>query len=142
MRGHACSATPADSQHAIVAGAIRKLRSSGNGLHVCSQSLIEFRAAATRPASLNGLGVTSADATAEIARFLLAFPILPDNHTVFTMWRTLTDNAATLGKQNHDARMMAAATVHGCTHILTFNDTDFIRYASLSKVRAVKPTDV
>jgi hypothetical protein len=47
-----------------------------------------------------------------------------------------------LGKQNHDARMMAAAIASGCTHLLTFNDSDFKRYTVLTSVTPVNPTSI
>jgi len=39
-----------------------------------------------------------------------------------------------MGKPSHDARLVAAMLAHGVTHILTFNDTDFRRYAGITPV--------
>jgi hypothetical protein len=38
------------------------------------------------------------------------------------------------GVQVHDARLAAAMRVHGVSHILTLNLTDFIRFADLIAV--------
>ncbi|MBI4467987.1 MAG: hypothetical protein HY650_01555 [Acidobacteria bacterium] len=36
------------------------------------------------------------------------------------------------GKKTYDARLVTAMTVHGITHILTFNTDDFTRYAGIN----------
>lgn len=41
---------------------------------------------------------------------------------------------AVSGVQVHDARLVAAMQAHNITHILTFNTSDFTRYASLGIV--------
>ena len=37
-----------------------------------------------------------------------------------------------IGKNAHDARLVAAMRVHGVTHLLTFNDQDFARYTGIT----------
>jgi predicted nucleic acid-binding protein len=37
-----------------------------------------------------------------------------------------------LGKNAHDTRLVAAMLVHGVTHLLTFNVTDFSRFPGLT----------
>lgn len=44
-----------------------------------------------------------------------------------------------MGVNVHDARLVAAMLVHGLTHILTFNISDFARY---SEITAVHPTTI
>jgi hypothetical protein len=39
-----------------------------------------------------------------------------------------------LGKNAHDARLVAAMRVHGLTHLLTFNAQDFRRYPGINVV--------
>jgi predicted nucleic acid-binding protein len=36
-----------------------------------------------------------------------------------------------LGKNAHDARLVAAMNVHGVTHLLTFNAADFRRFTTI-----------
>jgi len=43
------------------------------------------------------------------------------------------------GAKVHDARLVAAMLAHGLTHILTFNNRDFARYA---EVTAVHPQEL
>ena len=44
-----------------------------------------------------------------------------------------------IGKNAHDARFVAAMSVHGLSHLLTFNSQDFRQYPAIT---AVAPADV
>jgi len=136
----------ADTDHATTMAAVRKLVATGALLHTCSQNMIEYRVVSTRPVQNNGFGFTSADAAKDIAKYDRMFPVLLDSTTpidVYPIWRRLVEGAGTVGKPNHDARILAVAEAHGCTHLLTFNPRDFVRYASLSPgIAIVNPHDV
>lgn len=56
----------------------------------------------------------------------------PDSDDVYPEWRRLVVTHAVSGKKAHDARLVAAMTVNGITHILTFNVDDFTRYAGIN----------
>lgn len=127
----------------VTLSSLSKLHATASNLVVCPQSIVEMRAVLTRPAtSPNGVGMTAADATAEIATHLKMFAMIPDTLAVFVTWRMLTDSTGTLGKQNHDARMLSAAIAGGCTHLLTFNDADFQRYLPFTSVKIVNPSQL
>src|SRR5437763_7707074 len=55
-------ANTADGRHAEAARAVVEMHRRGEVLHVTPQVLIEFRNVATRPATLNGLGLSPTDA--------------------------------------------------------------------------------
>jgi len=38
------------------------------------------------------------------------------------------------GKKTHDARLVAAMTIQGIAHILTFNSADFARYPGITAI--------
>ena len=127
----------------LTATAVSKLRSLGLELCVCPQSIIELRSVLTRPlSSPNGIGMPTTDADAEVADHLNSFTLISDSAAVFDSWKSLVEGIGVRGKQNHDARMMAAASAGGCTHLLTFNDSDFMRYTALSSVTTVNPTSI
>lgn len=42
---------------------------------------------------------------------------------------------AVSGKNVHDAKLVAAMNVNGISHVLTFNEADFRRYAGIVIVR-------
>ena len=51
--------------------------------------------------------------------------------TVFVIWQRIVQAAGVIGKQVHDARLVAVCHLCGVSHILTFNTRDFARFAPL-----------
>ncbi len=121
-----------------VRAAVRTLRAEGHRLRATSQNCVEFWNVATRPADRNGLRLEPADADRLLRLVERLFPVLPDVPAVYPQWRQLVVAFGVSGVQVHDARLVAAMTVHGVSHILTFNVADFVRYATLGIV-AVDP---
>lgn len=68
----------------------------------------------------------------EFAFLKTHFTILPDTPAVFPEWEKLVTTDKVIGKPSHDARLVAAMLAHGVTHLLTFNDVDFRRYAEIT----------
>ncbi|MGH9836001.1 MAG: type II toxin-antitoxin system VapC family toxin [Blastocatellia bacterium] len=62
--------------------------------------------------------------------FETAFPILPETPDIYPAWKALAQASGVVGKQVHDARLVAVCHVYGITHILTFNVQHFIRLVS------------
>jgi hypothetical protein len=62
-----------------------------------------------------------------------------DTPPVYGMWEHLVSSIPIIGKNGHDARFVAAMTVHGLTHLLTFNTQDFWLYPGIT---VVTPADV
>jgi predicted nucleic acid-binding protein len=120
--------------HQNAIDAVSALRTSGEDLCVVPQNLIEFWAVATRPLSANGLEMTTEKAQTELARIKSLFRLLPDTSTVYDEWERLVAQHAVLGKNTHDARIVAAMSVHGITHLLTFNGDDFKRYPGITVI--------
>lgn len=119
--------------------ALALLPANGNELVIVAQNLIEFWAVATRPIADNGLGITAAQAAQELTKLKTLFGILPDTADILPQWEQLVVKHQVLGKQVHDARLVAAMTVHKLTHLLTFNTDDFKRY---DKITVVSPSAV
>jgi hypothetical protein len=65
-----------DAQHAVAARAVLELHRCGEVLHVTPQVMIEFRNVATRPVTVNGLGLSTVDTEALAATFEARFPLL------------------------------------------------------------------
>ena len=121
--------------------AVRKLLSNGHQLHATMQNFVEFWNVSTRPINQNGMGLSPSDAVGPFRRAEQLFPLLPDSPAVYAEWRELVVNYGVSGVQVHDARLVATMLVHGVTHILTFNTSDFARYNSKGIV-AVDPATV
>ena len=127
--------------HSTVRAAVRTLRQDGHELKITPQNCAEFWNVATRPITRNGFGLDTRHADRMLGLIERLFPLLPDSTTQYTMWRRLVVRYGVSGVQVHDARLAAVMLAHGITHILTFNVTDFVRYAA-EGIIAVDPETV
>lgn len=125
-------ANRSDAAHVVAASAVAALHRGGEVLHVTAQNLIEFRNFATRPVGANGLGLPPADAAALGSAFEAAFPLLEETPAIYLGWRAVADAAGVIGKQVHDARLVAVCQAHGVGKLLTFNVRHFIRLAAFA----------
>lgn len=125
-------AEPGHPQRPLVEGAANRLHGNGDVLCLVPQSLYELWVVATRPVAQNGLGLTPLQAETELSRVEGLFLLLDDGADIYPQWRGLVTTHQVIGKSAHDARLVAAMTVHGLTHILTFNTADFARYPGIT----------
>jgi predicted nucleic acid-binding protein len=123
-------ANAADVQHGTAVRAVLELHRRGEVLHLTPQVLVEFRNVATRPLAVNGLGLPTADVDTLAATFESRFPLLPETPDIYPAWKALVTVVGVIGKQVHDARLVAVCHVHKVTHVLTFNVAHFARLAS------------
>lgn len=139
-------ANASDVQHSVATRAVLELHRRGEVLHVTPvtpQVLVEFRNIATRPATVNGLGLSAGDTEALAATFESRFPLLTETPDVFPAWKVLVAALAVVGKQVHDARLLAICHVHAVTHLVTFNVAHFARMAEFGPgVAVVDPATV
>lgn len=136
-------ANTSDAQYSIAVNAVARLRCHGHRLCVAPQNLIEFRNVATRAISANGLGMLPADADAESVTIESLFDLIPESDQIFPAWKLIVQSTGVIGKQVHDARLIATCHVAGLTHILTFNVGHFQRFASLAPgIVVVDPASV
>ena len=128
-----CLSLQMHPHHVAAKSAITVLRNQGETLHVVPQNLYEFWAVATRPIIVsNGLGLSVTQAKAELVRICSLFSMLQDIPAVYIEWARLVEIHEVKGKTSHDARLVAAMTVHGVARLLSFNDRDFSRYTTIS----------
>lgn len=128
-------ADPTDPQHGTVDHAVRAVRGHGDGLVIGAQNAAEFWNVCTRPAtSRGGWGLTVAEADRRLAAIEAGFSLLAELPNVYSIWRGLVLAHAVLGKQVHDARLVALMMAHGITHILTLNAGDFARFPGLVEI--------
>jgi hypothetical protein len=111
------------------------LHRRGEVLHVTPQVMIEFRNVATRPVTV--------DTEAQAATFAARFPLLAETPDVYPAWKALVGALGVIGKQVHDARLVAVCHVHVVTHLLMFNLAHFVRMAGFAPgVVVVDPATV
>ena len=111
-----------------VARAIRRSRTHGHELYPVPQVIYEFWVVATRPATGNGLGLSTADASLEIDRALRVFAFMGECTETYRHWCDLVRNNRVVGKSAHDARLVAAMRACGFDAIMTSNPDHFRRY--------------
>lgn len=128
------SAQPNAPEHPLAVEVVAMLQEEGVTLYLTPQNIIEFWSVATRPREVNGLGMTPAQADAELRRLEGVFTLLPDIPEIYVEWRQLALTVGVSGRQVHDARLAAVMRAHRVTHILTFNVTDFARYPGITAV--------
>lgn len=128
-------------QHEIVRIAVRRLHSMEHEFHTTSQNCVEFWNVATRPAAKNGFGLKTVEAGKLLQLVERLFPLLADSIDIYPEWKQIVASFNVSGVQVHDARLVAAMKVHGMGHILTFNTSDYARYAT-SGIIAVDPSTV
>jgi predicted nucleic acid-binding protein len=136
-------ANRADLSYPVASAAVAELHRRGEVLQVTSQNLIEFRNFATRPVSVTGLGLAPSVAEGLAATFEATFPLLGETPDIYPAWKAIVGALAVVGKQVHDARLVAVCHVHAVTHLLTFNVSHFVRMASFGPgVVVVDPATV
>jgi len=136
-------ANKGDAQYPVAEKAVEILSLRGEALYIAPQNLIEFRNGATRPVEVNGLGLSIADAEFQAAEFEATFTLLPETPDIYPAWKALVQAAGVVGKQVHDARLVAVCHVYGVTHILTFNVRHLARLAAFAPgVTVVDPHGV
>jgi predicted nucleic acid-binding protein len=118
-------ANRADAAHSVADRAVVELHRRGEVLHVTPQNLVEFRNVATRPAAANGLGLPPAAVETKAADFEALFPLLAETPDIYPAWKALVAATGVIGKQVHDARLVAICHVHRVSHLLTFNTAHF-----------------
>ncbi len=125
---------PDDHDYSVVRAAVDSLWAAGADLCYTSQNLAEFWNVCTRPADRNGFGLSIAEADRRATLIEADLVLLPDNELIHHEWRRLIVAHKVSGVQVHDARLVAAMIVHGITHLLTFDQSDFMRYPGITVV--------
>lgn len=118
-------------RHVAATSAVKRFSTDNHELCLVPQVCYEFWVVATRPLSSNGLGLQREEALRELVKVQELFSLMRDERTVFDIWQSILGNQVVMGKQGHDARLVAAMQRHGITHLLTFNIADFRRYSSV-----------
>lgn len=118
-------------QHQEVLDATHQLIQRGYESCIVPQCQYEFWVVATRPQSLNGLEFTAAEAETELSQLRGSLTFLNDPPGLFAEWKHLVTTLSIIGKNAHDARIIAAMMLHGISHLLTYNVRDFQRYPGI-----------
>jgi predicted nucleic acid-binding protein len=122
-------------QHQVAQRSVAALATRGDLLCITPQVIIEFWSVASRPTESNGgFGWDAARLRDEVQSLLDQFPLVEDGPRVFREWVRLTALYSISGKVVHDARLVAVIQASGLSGLVTFNTTDFKRYAGLEVI--------
>jgi predicted nucleic acid-binding protein len=129
--------TATDEQRAHHKDALTVLGTAASkGIHLAlsGQILREYLVVATRPRPSNGLGLSTADALANVDEFLRCVIVYDETEAVARRLRALVRSAGLSGTRIHDGNVAATMLAHGLTLILTQNAADFEAFAGLAIV--------
>ena len=121
-------------EYLLTRGAVNALREKGIQLGYTLQNMAEFWNASTRPIERNGFGLTVEEAENNAHEIERSFVFLADTEAVYRQWRRIVVQHRVSGVQVYDARLAAAMYAHEITCILTFNGSDFNRFAGLTAI--------
>ena len=105
--------------------AVSKLIRQKEAVFFCSQNIAEFWNVATRPAELNGLGLSHEEALHEVSSIERLLTLLPDVPAIYATWKQIVRDHRVQGVKVYDARLVATMTVYAVDSVLTFNAADF-----------------
>jgi predicted nucleic acid-binding protein len=125
-----CYLKSSDPQHTAAANAIEGLTERGYILHITARSIIEFWAVTSRPGVVNDFGWDVGRSEASVPLLLASFDFLSGTVAVFTEWHRLMTSKSLIGRQVHDARLMAVMKAHGLSDILILTAGDFQCYTT------------
>ena len=106
----------------------------GTTLYTSGQIIREYLSVATRPAALNGLGLTVPDALDNARAFRSRMLLLAEDAKVADRLAELLEESKSSGKQVHDANVVATMLVYGVDLVVTLNTGDFARFAQQVQV--------
>ena len=119
--------------------AVSKLIRQKDAVFFCSQNIAEFWNVATRPVERNGLGLSPEEVLQEVGSIEKSLTLLPDVPAIYSAWKQIVAVHKVQGVKVYDARLVALMSVYAVESVLTFNSTDFERFAD---VRAIDPSSL
>ncbi|SFJ48988.1 Predicted nucleic acid-binding protein, contains PIN domain [Nocardioides psychrotolerans] len=122
--------------------AIRFLNEDARRLAVSPQIVREYLAVTSRPVAVNGLGLSGEDAVGNIEQFLEGMEMLAEGPGTTRSLMDLIVAGPTVGKQVHDANVVAVALAHRAVAIVTDNTRHFARFAQLVVIEEIDGTVV
>lgn len=131
------ASAPARASHERALEVLNAWPNDGVKLTLSGQIVREYLVVATRPTSLNGLGLKLEDALSNCQAIVARCQVLDETKAVSEKLQEIARETSTSGKQLHDANLVATAVVHGIFDILTQNIEDFRRFAPMIKLVAL-----
>ncbi|MBI3930233.1 MAG: PIN domain-containing protein [Armatimonadetes bacterium] len=129
------SATDRSRQHHERAlDLLSRVPGAGGHLSWSGQVVREYLVVATRPVEGNGLGLSPGRALENVSAFHQRLHLLPEERAVARRLEALVARHGLVGKQIHDAGVVATMLVHGLTVCISDNGDDFSRFDEVDVV--------
>lgn len=110
------------------------IESDPRALTVSGQNLREFLSTLTRPASVNGYGADGDRAVADWTEVTSTLEFVDETPGSRQLLASFVSHGKAVGKQVHDANLVAVAVEHGATALITANRRPFERFTKLIEV--------
>jgi predicted nucleic acid-binding protein len=130
------STRPSSSFHGRATAALENAVGGEPRLAISRQIVREYLAVATRPGG-ESEPLAMSDALADVARFMRSFNILEDGPVVAEQLLRPCRTVQVVGRQVHDANIVATMLAHGESRLLTANRRDFQRFEQ--QIEIVEP---
>jgi predicted nucleic acid-binding protein len=128
-----------DPKRPIVQAATEELGRKGAELFITTQNIAELWNVATRPTANNGLALPQSKVAEFIVRTIDPIcAVVTEIDSSISAFRRLLTKYSVVGKQVHDARLVAMMLAWQIENILTLNDRDFRRFEP-EGIRIVTP---
>lgn len=129
-------------KHDLARRIFNRILKAGYHSAVCGQVIREYLVVSTRPESVNGLGMKSADALHNIAQFKRKIHCYDETALASDLLQHLVLRYDLKGKRIHDANLAAVMKTQGIETIITENSGDFacfeeIRTLNLSELNSL-----
>lgn len=126
------------TEHSSCAALLREAEVAGCHLACTPQILREYLVVSTRPIDVNGLGLSTGGALANIRSFRRRLILLEESTKVLEKLLALVADHELTGKRIHDANIVAAMTAHRLDTLVTSNPNDF---REIFRDRVVGPSE-
>jgi predicted nucleic acid-binding protein len=118
-----------DADHALIKRIVGLLGNQGAELHIGTQNIAEFWNVATRPKANNGLQLSPATVLTLFQSAIETIcSALPEREDTPNILKRLLVKHEVVGKQVHDARLVAVMLSWQVESILTLNPRNFRRF--------------
>jgi hypothetical protein len=114
--------------------AVSYLRAQECTLYVAFQNIAEYWNVSTRPVLHNGLGLNPDKVLRSLDVIRDELEIVTEDRETFDRWLRLVVDFRVLGRQVHDARLVAHMLVRNIPWLLTSNVKDFVRYSGIQAI--------
>jgi len=115
----------------------RLVESDPRALAITGQNLREFLVALTRPRANDGYGQTGPTAVAYWSEVSATLDSVEETRASRQLLASLVAGEKAVGKQVHDANLVAVAIEHGARAIVTASPRHFARFADLIEIEAL-----